>query len=573
VEEVGENNNLTYADKPWLKSYKVGPFKLKHSMEPYPKINVYNFLEDSAANYPDNIACVYLDEEITYKDLKLKVDKLANAFLKLGLKKGETVASVLPSCPEFILVDYAAMKMGAIHVPLSILHKTDDLIHELKESDAKTVVCSYRRLERMDEVKKELEINTIIYTPTQIFPDYTLPEMDEVSEKGTYSLNDLLEKYDPLDKTIEVNPLEDIALLPFTGGTTGLPKGTMLTHHNITTNSIQLMHWMLDPIKVGITGKAAIVICVPVFHAYGHFAIHSGISLGIKMYLMDPRDMIRIAETIKKNRPFMVLGVPAHYMRFLHLDIPKAPIFYLSGAAPLPPDVAEQFEQKTGVPMGEGYGATETCAASMVNISPLSKVTGFMTAKKLGVGVPLPDTEVKIVDPETKVELPLGESGEIWIRGPQVMKGYWPTAGKGLTEDGWLPMGDIGRMDDDGYFYIEDRIKDMINVSGNKVYSRVVDDILHEHPAVSVAGVIGIPDPERPGSERVKAFITLNKEQAGKVSEQDIIDYLKDKVKPYAVPKYVEFRDDLPLTLAMKLFKRKLRNEEIEKMKQRGEIK
>ncbi|MBA7670926.1 Long-chain-fatty-acid--CoA ligase [subsurface metagenome] len=556
---MGEEKKLTYADKPWLKSYSVGPFKLKHTLEPYPKMNVYKFLEDSATNFPDNIACVYLDYEITYKDLKLKVDKLANAFIDLGLKKGDTVASVLPSCLEFILVDYAAMKMGAIHVPLSILHKTDDLVHELKESNAKTVVCSYRRLERIYEAKNEVKIETVIYTPTKLFPDYKLPEMKDISEEGHYSLDDLLEKYDPLEKAIEIDPVEDIALLPFTGGTTGLPKGTMITHYNITTNVLQLLHWMLDPIKLGIIGKAAIVICVPIFHAYGHFAIHSCISMGLKMLLMDPRDMVRIAEVIKKIRPFMVIGVPAHYIRFLKLDLPKAPIFYLSGAAPMPSDLADQFEQKTGVPMSEGYGATETCAASTVNISPLSKITGFMASKKSGVGVPLPDTEVKIVDPETREEMPFGESGEIWVRGPQVMKGYWPTPGNGLTDDGWLPMGDIGRMDEDGYFYIEDRIKDMINVSGNKVYSRVIDDILYEHPAVSVAGVIGVPDPERPGSERVK--------------EQDIINYLKDKVKPYAVPKYVEFRNDLPLTLAMKLFKRKLKNEEIAKMKERGEIK
>jgi long-chain acyl-CoA synthetase len=570
---MNEEKKITYADKPWLKSYVVGPFKLKHTMEPYPKMNVYKFLEDTVTNYPDNIACVYLDDEITYKDLKLKVDKLANAFTDLGLKKGDTVATVLPSCLEFILVDYAAMKMGAIHVPLSVLHKTDDLIHELKESGAKTVVCSYRRLERVNEVKEQVEITAVIYTPTKLFPDYKLPEMEEISTEGYYSLHELIDKFEPLDKTVEIDPMEDLALLPFTGGTTGLPKGTMLTHYNITSNVIQLFHWMMDPIKLGIIGKAATVICVPIFHAYGHFAIHSCISWGIKMFLMDPRDMVRIAETIKTNRPFMVTGVPAHYIRFLQLDIPKAPIFYLSGAAPMPPELAEQFEQKSGVPMGEGYGATETTAVSTVNISPLSKVTGFMITKKNGVGVPVPDTEIKIVDPETREEIPFGESGEIWVRGPQVMKGYWPTPGKGLTDDGWLPMGDIGRMDDDGYFYIEDRIKDMINISGNKVYSRIIDDLLHEHPAVSVAGVIGVPDPERPGSERVKAFISLNKEYQGKISEQDIIDYLKDKVKPYAVPKYVEFRDDLPLTLAMKLFKRKLRNEEIEKMRDRGEIK
>jgi long-chain acyl-CoA synthetase len=196
-----------------------------------------------------------------------------------------------------------------------------------------------------------------------------------------------------------------------------------------------------------------------------------------------------------------------------------------------------------------------------------------MAEVKRSVGIPVPDTEVKIVDPDTGEELPLGEPGEVWVRGPQVMKGYWPTPGKGLIKDGWLPMGDIAKMDEDGYFYIVDRIKDMINVSGNKVYSRVLDDILHEHPAVSVAGVIGVPDPERPGSERVKAFVSLKPEFEGKVTEGDIIEYLRDKVKPYAVPRYVEFRKDMPLTMVMKLFKRKLREDEIAKMKERGEIK
>ncbi len=570
---MGEEKKNTYADKPWLKSYFVGPFKLKQTMEPYPKINIYQFLEDSAANYPDNIACVYVDEEITYKDLKLKVDKLASAFVDLGLKKGDTIASVLPSCLEFILIDYAALKIGAIHVPLSILHKTPDLLYELKESGTKTVVCSYRRIERVSEVKNEVDINTIIYTPTKLFPDYKLPDMEEISAEGFYLLDELIDKYDPLEETVEVNPMEDIALLPFTGGTTGLPKGTMLTHYNITTNVIQLFHWMMDPLKPGIIGKAAIAVCVPLFHQYGHYSVHTAISWGLKILLLDPRDLVKIAETIKNVRPFMVNAVPTHYSLLLQMDIPKAPIFYVSGAAALPPDLAEQFEEKCGVPMAEGWGATETTAVSTFNLSPLSKVTGFMAKIKRGVGTPLPDTEVKVVDIETGEEVAFGEPGELWVRGPQIMKGYWPTPGKGLQEGGWLPMGDIGKMDEEGYFYIVDRIKDMINVSGNKVYSRVIDDILHQHPAVRIAGVVGIPDPERPGSERVKAFISLKPEYEGKVTEQEIIDYLKDKVKPYAIPKYVEFRPNLPLTMVMKLFKKKLREEEIAKMKERGEIK
>jgi len=553
-------------DRPWFSSYKIGPFKLKHSMAPYPEMNIYKFLENSARDFPDIEACEYLDELMTYQELKLKVDKLASAFVALGVKKGDAIATVLPSCPEFIVTDYAAMKIGAIHVPLSIMHKEDDLLHELKESRARIVVCSSRRLERVNRVKPETSVRTVIYTPTRVFPDYECADVERIEDDDYFLLSDLVEQHEPHRETVEMNPRDDIALLPFTGGTTGLPKGTMLTHYNLTCSVIQSIQWMMDPLKEGIIGKSAGLVCVPIFHAYGHWAVHACISWGMKVYLVDPRDISRIADVINRQRPFVVFAVPAHYTMLSKMDLKKGQIFYYSGAAALPADLAEEFEKKTGVPMGEGYGATETSTVVTINVSALSKVTGFMAETKRGVGIPIPDTEIKIVDPDTGKEVRVGERGELWIRGPQVMKGYWPTPGNGLKEGGWLPMGDIVEMDSDGYFRIVDRIKDMINVSGNKVYSRVIDDILHEHHAVDVAGVIGIPDPERPGSERVKAFIQLKPEYRGKVSEQDIIDYLKDKVKPYAIPKWVEFRDQLPLTMVMKLFKKKLREEELAKM-------
>ena len=555
----------SYQDKPWLKAYFLGPYKLKYSMEPYPEMNVYSFLEESAKEFPGNIACVYADEEMTYKELKDKVDRLASALIDLGVKKGDPVATVLPSCPEFIIVDYACMKVGAVHVPLSILHKADDLLHELKESKTEVVVCSYRRVPRVNEVKPSTEVKIVIYTPTKIFPDYAAPEMDEISEPGYYLLNDLLEKHKPHSEQVEIKPKEDIALLPFTGGTTGVPKGTMLTHYNITSNVTQTIHWMLDPLKVGIVGKGATTICVPIFHMYGHWAIHASISWGLKMFLMDPRDINKIVETINEYRPAIVFAVPAHYTFLCSMPLKKGQIFYFSGAAALPPDLAEDFEKISGVPMGEGYGATETSGVVTANISAFSKVTGFMKQVKRGVGVPTPDTEIRVIDPETGKELPVGEPGELWVKGPQIMAGYWPTPSSGLEKDGWLRMGDIVVMDDDGYFKVVDRIKDMINVSGNKVYSRVIDDLLYEHPAVEIGGVIGVPDPDRKGSERVKAFIQLKSEFKGKVSQEEIIDYLKDKVKPYAVPKFVEFRDELPLTLIMKLHKKVLREEELAK--------
>jgi aldehyde:ferredoxin oxidoreductase len=553
-------------DRPWLNSYHIGPFKLRHSMTPYPEINVYTFLEDSARNFPDITACEYTDEEFTYQELKLKVDKLASAFVALGVKKGDAIATVLPSCPDFIITDYASMKIGAIHVPLSIMHKEDDLLYELRESGAEIVVCSYRRVERINAVKPETNVRIVIYTPTKIFPDYEYPEMEKIEDEGYFLLKDLLDHNEPHTGTVKINPKEDIALLPFTGGTTGLPKGTLLTHYNLTSAVIQSMQWMMDPLKEGIIGKSAGLICVPIFHAYGHWAVHACVSWGMKMYLIDPRDISRIVNIINKHRPFVVFAVPAHYTMFTKMNLKKGQIFYYSGAAALPADLADEFEKKTGVPMGEGYGATETSGVATINVSALSKVTGFMTETKRGIGVPTPDTEVKIVNPESGEELSLDQRGEIWIRGPQIMKGYFPTPGSGLKEGGWLPMGDIVEMDSDGYFQIVDRLKDMINVSGNKVYSRVIDDILHEHEAVDVAGVIGVPDPDRPGNERVKAFVQLKHEYKAKVSEQDIIDYLKDRVKPYAVPKWVEFRDELPLTIAMKLFKKKLREEELAKM-------
>ncbi len=564
-----EEKKLTYADKPWKKSYKLGPFKLAETMEPFPEISAYKFLEDTATNFPDCKAISFMDDVITYKELKLQVDKFATALLALGIKKGDRVATILPNCPQYIISDFAILRLGAIHVPLSILHKAPDLLYELGESKAETVICSYRRLERVNDIKDKTSVKTMIYTLVPIFPDYSPPEIKETY--GGIKFEDLMNKYEPNLPDVEIDPKEDLAELPFTGGTTGVPKGTMLTHYNVTTTTIQTFQWYIKPLEAGIKGKASLLICVPTFHQYGHMMVFAAIYMGLNMFLVDPRDINKILELIKKYRPFMVCAVPTHYMILTERDMPKMPIFYYSAASALPPEIAEKFEKKTSVPLSEGYGMTET-AVTHLNLSGLSKVTGFMSEVKRSVGVPVPDTDVKLVDPETGEEVPFGEPGEIIVRGPQLMKGYWPTPGKGLTEDGWIATGDIGVMDEDGYFNIVDRIKDMISVSGMKVYSRVFEDLLYEHPAVNEVAIIGLPDPERPGSERIKAFIQLNPGYKDTTTD-DILKFCRDKFPPYAVPKYVEFRKTLPLTLAMKIFKRKLRDEEIAKMKERGEIK
>ncbi|MHA2227282.1 MAG: aldehyde ferredoxin oxidoreductase C-terminal domain-containing protein [Candidatus Hodarchaeales archaeon] len=563
---------MTYAEKPWEKSYKVGPYALPKTMAPYPEIPVTKFLDDAAREYPDNISYFIAGdhrEELTYAELKLKVDKLATALHDLGVRKGDRVATILPTCFQFVISDYAIMSLGAVHVPLSILHQAPELLHEIKVSGAEDIICSYRRLERINSIKNDITLKNVIFTQVPIFPDYSFAEIQDLPNiPNLCKFEDLIEKYDPNPPVVKINPKEDLALLPFTGGTTGVPKATMLTHYNITTNIIQSLHWVMHPLKDGIKGKAAALICFPIFHQAGHYFLHAGISWGLRGFLIDGRDLSLIVEIINKYRPFMIGGVPTHYMLLLeNPDLQKMPCFFYSGAAALPTDVAEKWEEKVGTPLSEGFGMTETCAVTHMNPSGLSKVTGFMSQAKRSVGVPVADTEVKIVDLETSIEVPFGESGEMWIRGPQVMLGYWPTPGTGLEEGGWLATGDIAKMDEDGYFFIVDRIKDMINVSGMKVYSQTVDDVLHGHPAVAVAGVIGVSDPDRPGSERVKAFIALKPTITEEVTAEGIINYCQERLPPYAVPNHVEFRDMLPLTPVMKIDKKKLREEELHKIK------
>ena len=562
-------SGITYADKPWLKSYQLGPFKLAKTLEPYPKIPLHKFLDDAAASYPESTAYVYLGGSMTYRELKLHADKLATALADLGVGKGDKVATILPTCPQFIMSDQATHRLGAVHIPCSILHRGPDLVYELGESGAETIICLDRRLERVNSIKDKTKLRNIIITS---FEDYSkmAPELEEVP--GTHQLRRLIEKYGQNPPEVEIDPVEDLAELPFTGGTTGIPKGVMLTHYNVTSNVTQT-HWYLRPLSVSIKGKASMLICVPLFHQYGHFLMHVAISWALRMILvLDPRDTDAIVQLVKEYRPFLVLGVPTQYMRMLSMDLERYPIFFTSGAAALPAEVAEKFEKKMGVSIAEGYGLTETSPCTHLNLSVFSKITGFMkSVKRASIGIPIPDTEVKIVNPETGEEVPAGEAGEMYIRGPQLMKGYWPTPGKGLV-DGWLPTGDVAKMDEDGYFYIVDRIKDMINVSGYKVYSRLVDDVLFGHPAVEAAGAIGVPDPERPGSERVKAFVKLKKDREGEVTAEELIEHCQEKLPPYAVPKSIEFRSDLPLTVTEKIFKRKLKEEEIAKMKERGEL-
>jgi long-chain acyl-CoA synthetase len=502
--------------------------------------------------------------------MKLLSDRLAAALADLGVKKGDRVATVLPNCPQFMMSDFGIMKSGAAHVPCSPMHKAADLTYEIGESGAETVICTEMSLELVNSIKDKTRIKRIIVTSMM---DYSFEEPTVKQLAGAYQFRDLIASHEPEPPDVDIDPMRDLAVLPFTGGATGLPKGVMLTHYNRVAAVMQ-MAWAYEPLKVGIRGKVSAMVPIPLFHAYGHLVMQFGAYWGLKGYLLpNPRDIDSLVQMLMKYRPFFCACVPTQYSRLVATGLGRINTMFISTTAALAPEIAQKFRKETGVPVTEAYGLTETGGGTHMNLSSFSKITGFMPFEKFGsIGIPMPDTEVKIVNLDTGEETAAGQEGELWVRGPQTMIGYWPEVGKGLV-DGWLPTGDVVKMEEDGYFYITDRIKDMANISGLKVYTRLVDDALYEHPAVGDAVAIGIPDPERPGSERIKAFIRLKEEFRGRVTAEEIMAHCKEKLPAYAVPKFIEFRDELPLTVTLKLFKRQLREEEIAKMKASGELK
>jgi long-chain acyl-CoA synthetase len=555
---------MNYSEKPWLKSYKLGPYKLKESLMPYPKEPVFKALDDAAEKYPRQTAILFKGQEIKYYQLKALVNRLASGLFNLGLEKGDRVCLFLPNCIEFILSDWAVQKCGGVVVPTSILRSDKGLLHEVRSSGSKMIVCSEAQLEKVLGIQDQTDLEFLLLTSREGYGESLLVGS---LPKSVYAFSDILEGGDAAPPQVTIDPELDLCELGFTGGATGIPKGVMVTHANRLNCIRQGLPWLLAPMLRGFVGKSSVLVPVPLFHTYGHYVYQSAAYLGLRVILLaDSRDTALMAKSIREYRPFLITGVPTQFMRIAQETLPRLNSMFMSGSAPLPLEVSKAVQSMTGMPISEGYGLTETSTLASMNVSAFSKITGFMLKEKFGIGIPTPDTECKLIDPGTGEEVPLSEPGEIVLRGPQVMKGYWPETGSGLTSDGWLHTGDIAVMDTDGYMQLVDRIKDMVNVSGLKVYTTHVDEVLFAHPAVLMAAAFGVPDHQIPGSERVLAVIQLKDEYKDKVSEAEMVAYCRERLAPYAVPKTIEFRQELPLTATEKVFKKVLRDQVIEKI-------
>jgi long-chain acyl-CoA synthetase len=553
-----------YATKPWLKNYDP---KVPPSID-YPKINIYEFLDNSADDFGSRTAIWFMKNKISYKKLKELSERLATALVDLGVKKGDVVAIMIPNFPQFIISYYGILKAGAIVTACSVLHTEHELAYQVNDAGAEILIAWDNQIEKIQKIQDRTRLRHVIITNVFDYSPMAPRNPPEIS--GTKQFLNLVNNTKPNPPKFETD-VNSVACLQYTGGTTGLPKGAMLTHRNIVSNCIAVGTWAGDEFR---RGKETILTNLPLFHIYGqtvcmNLHIYMGSTIALNP---DPRDQKSLFEMIKQTSPTMFPGVPTMYMRLLERDDledyakdMRSIRVCNTGAAAMPPEVLKEFEERTGGIIIEGYGMTEA--------SPVTHTNPFVGERKIGsVGMPIPDTEVRIVDIEdyTKI-IPIGESGEIMIKGPQVMKGYWnkPEATANQIKDRWLLTGDIGKMDEDGYFYIVDRKKDMINVSGFKVYPRELEDCLFEHEAVENAAVIGVPNPDIPGSEKVKAYIVLKDGyQESEEVEAEIKEFCRQTVAPYKVPKFIEFRKELPETLVGKVLRKDLKDIEA---RRRGE--
>jgi long-chain acyl-CoA synthetase len=519
---------------------------------------LFKALEANAQRFPRRVALEFLGRSLTYRELWREVEAFAKGLQEAGLRPGDRVAIMLPNSPQFVIAFYGTLLAGGVGVNVNPMYTPRELRHQLKDAGVQALVILDQLLPRYQEVKAEVPVRLLVRTGIQDylpFPKNLLyPLMLRRKGQAPKALEGVpwrafLKRGRPEPVAVD---LDDLALLQYTGGTTGLAKGAMLTHRNLSSNALQVRAWIPDFRE----GEEVVLGAIPFFHVYGMTVAMNLALLGAAKLVLLPRPEIGpIVEAIEKHRVTLFPGVPTLYVAFNNFpgiekrDL-KSVRACISGSAPLPLEVAERFEKLTGAKLVEGYGLTEA--------SPVTHCNPLYGERRLGsVGLPLPGVDAKVVDEEGK-EVPLGEVGELIVKGPNVMKGYWnrPEETQKALKDGWLFTGDLARMDQDGYFYIVDRKKDMIIAGGYNIYPREVEEVLYGHEAVQEAAVVGVPDPYR--GETVAAFIVLKEAYRGKVTEKDIEAFCRANLAAYKVPRIIQFRDSLPKSSVGKILKREL---------------
>jgi len=530
--------------RPWLKNY---PARWEFD---YPRLSLYQYLKEAADQYPEKTALIYNQDQITYQEMISNIDRLAAVYAEMGLKKGDRVALMVPNSPAYVYSFYGAMRQGLVVVQINPLLTPKELGFIVRDTKARALVVADAMFSMIEEAMLEQAVDNIIITPL----------IGDKIEADVLYLEEILQQARPEPPHVLVNPEDDIAVLQYTSGTTGFPKGAMLTHANLLANAWMTREILREWIERFAGEEILCLALMPFFDTYGlTCCLNAGLTIPSGQILVPFIDIDMVLELIQQYKPAILPGVPDLFLELLHHpDIEKFNLesikICISGDSPMPVEAIELFEEKTGCSILEGYGLAEA--------SPISHCNPFIGVRKPGsVGVPYPGTDCKIVDLDTgERELPAGEVGELIIKGPQVMKGYWNLPNKTVRalRDGWLYTGDIARMDEDGYFYIIDRKFNMINYAGYKIFPREVEEIILSHPHVAETVCIGVP--EKHFGEVIKAFVVLKDNTAA--TPEEIIDFCRARLVKYKVPRQVEIRSELPKSVFGKILRHNLIIEE-----------
>jgi len=548
-------------ESPWFSSYDDGVPK---SLE-YENLLLPQFLEKSAEAFPKKIALQFQGYEMTYRELSRLVSVFATVLEDFGIGKGDRVGLLLPNTIPCVVAYYAALKVGAIAVMNCPLYSDRELLHQFNDSGLTVLVTLDLLGNRMIDLRSQTSIRQIVITSigdylpfpqNYLFPLVAKRKKLAASVKpaeNVYVWGEVIERTDPRDTAVDIG-LDDPAMYQYTGGTTGRAKGVVLSHSNLSRQVQQIAAWFPDMGK----GQETLIGALPFFHVFGlSAAMNFAIYMGWGNILVPKPEPAKLLETIRKYKPTFGPLVPTMYIGMInHADLKKTDMTcfkgFFSGSAPLPLEVIREFEEMTGAVIVEGYGLTES--------SPVTHINPFSGVRKTGsIGIPVPDTQCRIVDvTDPGINVEAGQPGELLVKGPQVMQGYLhlqDETANVLSDDGWLRTGDIARMDKDGYFFIVDRIKDMVISGGYNVYPREIDEILFLHPKVKEVSSVGVPHPTR--GEQIKSFVVLVEE--ADATEEELIDYCRQSLAKYKLPTSIEFIEELPKTIVGKVLRAELR--------------